>query len=282
MISIIVCSRTNGLSELLKNNIKETIGCDYELVVIDNSKNKLSIFQAYNQGISKSKKGLLCFIHDDIFIKTPNWGIILKEIFNKKLSIGVLGIAGSKTKTLTPSSWSLHERSINIIQHYKFENKKADLISIGFNSDIEEVVTLDGVFMVFNSEKNLRFNEDFRGFHFYDMNICMEAKRKGLKNFVTNQITIEHFSEGYQSTDWVRNGILMHKFYRRHLPIFINKKIKQKEIEKLALRNLIQKSIDLKIPRTVFPYFFNLLLNHRRNSRRLIFNYIMSFLSLNK
>jgi hypothetical protein len=44
MISIIICSRTQTISSDLFENIKDTIGCDYELVVIDNSENTYSIF----------------------------------------------------------------------------------------------------------------------------------------------------------------------------------------------------------------------------------------------
>lgn len=51
MLSLIICSRTPRISEELERNIAETIGCEYELVVIDNSKNKYSIFSAYNQGV---------------------------------------------------------------------------------------------------------------------------------------------------------------------------------------------------------------------------------------
>jgi hypothetical protein len=52
MISLVICSRTSQLNESLRQNIDETIGVEYELVLIDNSKNELSIFEAYNKGIN--------------------------------------------------------------------------------------------------------------------------------------------------------------------------------------------------------------------------------------
>ena len=45
MISIIICSMNPDISAELRQNIADTIGCEYELVVIDNSRNQLSIFQ---------------------------------------------------------------------------------------------------------------------------------------------------------------------------------------------------------------------------------------------
>ena len=47
MLSLIICSRTPKISNALEKNIAETIGCEYELVVIDNSQNKYSIFSSF-------------------------------------------------------------------------------------------------------------------------------------------------------------------------------------------------------------------------------------------
>ena len=70
MISIIICSRTASISDELNQNIDQTIGIPYELVVIDNSENLYSIFSAYNEGVKRSKYEMLCFMHDDIIFKT--------------------------------------------------------------------------------------------------------------------------------------------------------------------------------------------------------------------
>jgi glycosyltransferase involved in cell wall biosynthesis len=67
MISLIICSRTPALSQKLANNIAETIGVPYEIVLLDNSANTYGICQAYNIGVQQSKYDVLCFMHDDIF-----------------------------------------------------------------------------------------------------------------------------------------------------------------------------------------------------------------------
>ena len=66
MISIVICSRKKDVSVELKKNIAETNGCEYEMVVIDNSRNKHNIFHAYNEGVSRAKGEILSFMHDDI------------------------------------------------------------------------------------------------------------------------------------------------------------------------------------------------------------------------
>ena len=84
MLSLIICSRTPKISEELEKNIADTIGCEYELVVIDNSLNKYSIFSAYNEGVKRSIGDILCFMHEDILYKTINWGQQVELICENK------------------------------------------------------------------------------------------------------------------------------------------------------------------------------------------------------
>jgi len=122
MISIIICSRKKNNN--LLENIKRTIGCEYELVVIDNSANRYSIFEAYNLGIERSKGKYLCFIHDDLFIHTNGWGNVISRLFDDYPDYGLIGIAGSKQKSRIPSGWwdcKEEYKSVNIIQHYANE-----------------------------------------------------------------------------------------------------------------------------------------------------------------
>jgi hypothetical protein len=119
MLSVIICSRESNISSSLTDNIDRTIGCVYELIVIDNSDAKYSIFEAYNIGIKKSKSGFLCFLHDDILIHTEDWGVKLKNIFKENKNVGLIGVAGSKIKTKMPSAWwdcPKEMRAINFIQ----------------------------------------------------------------------------------------------------------------------------------------------------------------------
>lgn len=56
MISIVVCSRYPKIGVSLEKNINDTIGdVQYEIVWIDNPRNQYSIFEAYNEGVSRSK-----------------------------------------------------------------------------------------------------------------------------------------------------------------------------------------------------------------------------------
>lgn len=204
-------------------NISETIGIEYELIVIDNSNNKYSIFEAYNIGIKKSKYSNLCFAHEDIIIKSQNWGeIICSKLTNPE--IGFLGVAGGKLMPRVPASWSAYGVVKNFIQSDLSKNNKSihEYKTPDTNTDLVEVCLLDGVFFCARKEifNTISFDEKtFKGFHVYDIDICLQAKQMGLKNYVIFDVLIEHFSHGFRSKEWVSNLLLLEMKWRKHLPM---------------------------------------------------------------
>lgn len=221
LVSIVICSRKKELDSDFVNNINNTIGCDYELIIIDNSNNKYTIFEAYNLGIKKSTGELIAFIHDDIYFHSTNWGKIIKTIFYKDNSIGLLGVAGVKLKTRMPSGhWNCPSKykEINIIQHIsKNDVQKWDY---GFhNSSESEVVAIDGVFMVIKNNDTLSFNEELKGFHNYDLSISFQCHKIGVKIVVTNQVLIEHYSNGDINNSWYESTYKIHEMYKDILPL---------------------------------------------------------------
>lgn len=244
MISIIICSRAQTISANLFKNIKNTVGCESELIVIDNSQNQYSIFEAYNLGIEKSNGDYLCFIHDDILFHTDGWGNIVRRIFNDNLQIGLIGVAGAKVKTKMPSGWwdcLEDQKVINIIQH--FSNKKKEKWSFGFdNGQNTEVVAVDGVFMAMRKDKQIRFDSKMKEFHNYDLNISFEYKKQGFKIMVTNEILLEHFSLGIINEAWVRSTYIIHRQYNNLLPLGKSKKPINKKVEVDNAERFIEES----------------------------------------
>lgn len=238
MYSIIICSRTQTISSDLFENIKNTVGCEYELVVIDNSENAYSIFEAYNIGIEKSKGAFICFIHDDIFIHTKGWGKSIDRIFNEDAQIGLIGVAGAKSKTKMPSAWwdcPEDQKVINIIQH--FPNQDKEKWEFGFeNGQNTTVVAIDGVFMAARKDDKIHFNENLIGFHNYDLNISFEYLKNGYKILVTNEILVEHFSLGTLNESWYKSTSIFHKLYKNYLPIAVNVEYKNEKLKKTEFK----------------------------------------------
>lgn len=248
MLSVIICSRTQTISEDLSENIKITIGCVYELIVIDNSESKYSIFEAYNLGIEKSKGDYCCLMHDDILIHTIGWGNIVQDVFKNDPEIGLIGVAGSKIKTKMPSAWwgcQSNQIVVNIIQHG--QNKDIEKANFGFkNDDNVEVVFIDGVFMAMRKDERIQFNKLMIGFHNYDLNISFEYKKNGYKIFVTNKILIEHFSSGIINEEWVNSAYKIHALYKNNLPLKTIESSITKNIEVTNAKDFINECLKFK------------------------------------
>ena len=119
MISCIICSRQPDIPAELKENIASTIGCEYELVGIDNSKNEYSIFSAYNEGVRRAKGEILCFMHEDVFFHSNEWGKLVESYFTQNPKVGLLGVAGGHYLSSYPHGWwETETRSGHLIQGF--------------------------------------------------------------------------------------------------------------------------------------------------------------------
>lgn len=245
MISIIICSRTQTIPIDLSENIKKTIGCDYELTIIDNSENKYSIFEAYNLGIEKSKGEYLCFIHDDILFHTDGWGNVINQIFKKYVEIGLIGVAGAKSKSKMPSAWWFcpkEDKVANIIQ--SSPNGIIEKWIEGFDTNSRaEVVVIDGVFMAMRKDNRIRFSLEMTGYHNYDLNISFEYKKYGYEIVVTKEILIEHFSEGNINGEWVESAYKIYRIYRNNLSLTIGINKTNKKLEIINAIRFIDESL---------------------------------------
>jgi len=248
MISIIICSKHSDISPVLKENIKNTIGINYEIIVIDNSINKHSIFSAYNMGFSQSKFPYLCFVHEDVFFCTENWG---KRLINhlRDIKCGIVGVAGGKLIAKVPAQWSNEKRYINVIQHRK-DKKTPTLIKepADFQELRQSVILLDGVFLSMRRDlfTKIKFDEYLTGFHGYDYDISIQSIVAGYNNYIIYDILLEHYSEGYKDFRFYKNLIEIYKKWAERLPLFtkdISEEVlvKRKIIETRRLKRLVRR-----------------------------------------
>ena len=262
MLSIIICSRTKTINGSFVENIKATIGCEYELIVVDNSENKYSIFEAYNLGIKKSIGAYLCLIHDDIRFQTIGWGNVVCQIFNDNNKIGLIGVAGAKVKTKMPSTWWDNYKGqgvINIIQHLK--DKKKEVYNSGFENEQDvNVVVIDGVFMGMRKDKRILFHAKMKGFHNYDLNISFEYKKRGYDIVVTNKILLEHFSAGVIDENWIQATYKIHGLYQKELPLFVSGNTVTKKHEIMNAQRFITICLDFGFKKMAVLVWFRLFL----------------------
>lgn len=221
MISIIICSRNNDIPMSLKDNIKETIGSEYELIVIDNSANEHSIFSAYNEGVSRSMGDILCFMHEDITFVTKDWG---KNVYYhlKDSSIGLIGVFGGH---YLPNAVCHIGDSELLSYHYYYvsqNNEEYFYSEKDFDANGEvEVVAVDGLWfamprMLF---EKVSFDEKYRGFHYYDMDICLQVLASGYSCKVVDDVVMKHNSGGKINDDFIFNSYMFCQKWRPYLPL---------------------------------------------------------------
>ncbi|SMC71151.1 glycosyltransferase [Pedobacter africanus] len=224
MISIIIASANKNLLNDVSVNIRETIGVEYEIISFDNAGAAKGICEVYNKGIQAARYNLICFMHEDICIKTSNWGFIVQDCFDTRPELGLLGIAGGRYKTLFPCSWYIgSEKSdrYQLLQHFKHQTVAA---KVDFNNPNNEklsmVSSIDGVWFCTRREvlNEVRFDELLlKGFHGYDLDFSLNVGKKWDIG-VTFDVLLEHFSEGKYDREWVKSILLVHKKWNETLP----------------------------------------------------------------
>ena len=245
MISIIVCSRKPDIPAELRQNISDTIGCDYELVVIDNSHNLYNIFQAYNEGVRRAKGDILCFMHDDILFHSENWGEVVRGYFGKCTKLGCLGVAGSHLLLDTPSSFWHSEANI-----FHFSSRDGsgnlgliDTVKHGKEKSLIQVASVDGLWMCMRSNlfETIRFDDvTYKGFHCYDSDICMQVLQAGYDIGIAYEVIVEHNKIGTQNASYFESISQWHRKWTSSLPVVRGAEFSEDDI---AARTALVKDI---------------------------------------
>jgi hypothetical protein len=258
MLSIVVCSKNKTLSKDLVENIANTVGVSYEIITIDNSENKYSIFSAYNLGFTKSKYKYICFVHEDVYFHSLNWGKKVTAHLQDPHT-GIIGLAGGDLVSRVPAAWSgFLSQSKNIIQSDRTGKKptKINHLPENYNQSQRPVILLDGVFLCMRRElfEIIHFDEKMNGFHGYDFDISIQSIVKGFANYVIYDMELEHYSRGKTDAVYYRNLISVYKKWGSFLPLFL-KDITQEqltEIQKIEENNLFR--LIKKMARKGFKY----------------------------
>ena len=254
MFSIIVCSIHKPFLDALKINIRETIGSAYELLIWDNLASPKPISEVYNILGDQARYPYLCFLHEDILFQTTDWSAGLLAAFGQDPELGMIGVAGAKYKSKTPSGWFTGIPAydcMHILHRDKYQ-RTTHLYSNPNESVLEPVVNVDGVFICIRKEvwNSSRFNEDLlKGFHLYDIDFSFQVTT-GYKAAVIFSIEIIHLTEGGNFGDeWVEYTLRWHRQNAGNLPQAIAGIIPDRAIEKKICKNWLYRLSTEKISR---------------------------------
>jgi glycosyltransferase involved in cell wall biosynthesis len=227
MISIITCSVKPEICRRMIDSVSKTVGAEYETVIFDNRERKLGISEAYNKAADTAKGDYLCFVHEDIVVKTDDWGKELIKFAERADDCGVIGIAGGKSANRNFLGWwNVPGKLIKVYDgvnsgdrldpetdlFYHYSNPNNELFS--------KAVCLDGVFLFVKRDvwENNKFDEKtFKGFHFYDADFSFSISQK-YQNYVYFGMEIRHFSAGDIEKTFCDNMYLFQKKWKNRLP----------------------------------------------------------------
>ena len=221
VVSVVISTRK--IDDGYLNHVEKMFSHPKTEILIYENDGEYSLTQIYNKGLNDSKNDIVVFMHDDLILETKNITPKINKLFEKHPEYGIIGIAG--TDNLTSGVWWEHrENMFGVVGHLHNGKKHVNHYSKGvFNDKLKDVSVIDGLFFMVHKEriKNF-FNEEFGGFHFYDISFCVDNLLEGVKIGLTTKISLTHKSIGIPNKQWEKNKLFFEALYERHFPIIPN------------------------------------------------------------
>lgn len=223
VVSVIISTRKID-DEYLKHVEKMFSHPNTEILVYEND-GVNSLTEIYNIGLEESKNDIVVFMHDDLILETPNMTPKIVKMINKhslNSNYGIIGIAGTD-KLTSGMWWQNRENMFGVVGHIHDGKRHVNHYSKGvFNEKLKDVVVVDGLFFIVHKKRiKKNFNEDFKGFHFYDISFCVENYLEGVKIGLTTKFKITHKSIGVPNKQWEKNKLFFEALYDKNLPLQI-------------------------------------------------------------
>ena len=182
-----------------------------------------SLPKIYNLGLQESEHDIVVFMHDDLILETTNITPKVVRLFNENPEYGIIGLAG--TDNLISGMWWQDKESMYGVVGHEHQGKRHvnHYSEKSFGDKPKEVTIVDGLFMMIHKKRiKHTFNEEFSGFHFYDLPICVENHLDGVKIGVTTKIMVTHKSIGMVNKQWEKNKLFFEALYEKHFPLRVN------------------------------------------------------------
>jgi len=240
----IVVIFSSHLTELENNefikHISSSIGVKHKVVCYPNF-NQYGLSKIYNDAITHhyEKDCIFVMCHNDIIIKTKNWGRLLLTKYNSS-DYDIIGVAGSTFLPASAQWWEDRTKMCGIVEHTDGYNTWVSQYSPEILG-VKEVVLIDGLFITFNPDTIIhKFDETFAGFHFYDLGFCIPNYLDGCNIGVTTVIRILHKSIGMTNQQWENNRLQFARRYADELPLSVSPQhselnVKLKEFPKVSV-----------------------------------------------
>ena len=234
MLSVVYCTPEPMESHI--SHIRKTVGLkEVEIIEYINKGEPLTKF--YNKALKETKNDIVIFCHNDIIFNTKNWGKRIISHFNNT-NFGILGVAGTTEMQSTGRWWQNPSLMLGQVKHTHEGKTWNSAYSPKFGDEILESILVDGLFFAVSKNRlSTDFDENIKGFHFYEIDFCFNNHLKGTKVGVITNITITHKSIGQTNEEWEVNRRQFVEKNSQNLPytltpqiLLTDKKIKLKKL----------------------------------------------------
>ncbi len=229
----------NSFVELLK----KTCGVPNPQIIPIENEGKYSLPEAYNMILEQATNDIVVLCHDDIYFDSKNWGSKILKHFKRSPEYGILGLAGSTQLPESAKWWEDFSKMKGIVNHEHEGKKWESKYSASLGNQIEDVVLVDGLFIVLN-KKNIKqsFNEEIKGFHFYDVDFSFRNFIEDVKIGVIYDVRVTHKSIGQTNEQWEQNRIKFAETNKDLLPVKIKRNLTLESPIKVLLSSLFFKT----------------------------------------
>jgi glycosyltransferase involved in cell wall biosynthesis len=234
MLTVVYCTRKSNPKH--QEHLIKTSGLNKHIEIIEIINNGEDLTKSYNRGLKQAKNNIVVFCHDDITFETKNWGNKLIKLFESNPEYGIIGVAGTKYLSQSGRWWENPRKMYGRVQHTHEGKTWLSSYSADLGQNLEEVVLVDGLFFSVDKSKIKKtFNEDVKGFHFYDVNFCFENYIENVKVGVTTVIRVNHQSIGMTNEQWEVNRLEFSEKFKDRLPVNIKRILRKDEKLKVLI-----------------------------------------------
>jgi hypothetical protein len=234
---------TRKIDDSFVELLKKTCGVPNPQIIPIENEGKYSLPEAYNMILEQATNDIVVLCHDDIYFDSKNWGSKILKHFKRSPEYGILGLAGSTQLPESAKWWEDFSKMKGIVNHEHEGKKWESKYSASLGNQIEDVVLVDGLFIVLN-KKNIKqtFNEEIKGFHFYDVDFSFRNFIEDVKIGIIYDVRVTHKSIGQTNEQWEQNRIKFAETNKDLLPVKIKRNLTLESPIKVLLSSLFFKT----------------------------------------
>ena len=144
---------TRSIDNDFINMLKKSSGLSkIEIIPFENN-GEFSLTEVYNKILDQSSNDIVVLCHDDIYFDSKNWGSKILNYFKRNSDYGILGLAGTTNMPKSGRWWEDFSKMKGIVNHEHEGKKWESKYSASKGNQLDNVVLVDGLFIVVNKKK---------------------------------------------------------------------------------------------------------------------------------